>query len=578
MEKVQKNEVTQESSFTQNQKSLDEYFSNDLTCNVQDKEIIPFLLNRRQAIYFRTNGGKVPVTVAFSENLDLLEITIQRKVRVLKIGTVDIMEISTSNFIQVHSEEFNMYPVHVKNRKKVYLLGFKLQHERDQWHFCVNYLLMHSKMCTGPIGIRKYCDNITANHCMQQTISTLQKSHATDCNKLLQYTILLKDLEKKVIQSLVSDLIHKIESENNLEKIRTLQGEVVELRGEKYKQLQTKQKFLHILEQKNYEINMLTESLDCIQERILVLEPDYLAVNRMKIWKNVVYFCSYDELLEIGQVNKALNKAVKNTLNDRKHWNFLINKSLHPREISWKDFLTRFVNRIDEHTKEIVGVQKSKKILKMVKSKPVACKFSELYKLVLAAIGLFPGVDYCEELKKVCEFLVLSFKSSQNSIGLLTKLLGSPYNLAELWKPGLHQLKLTIFQLHSLMKLKLPFLLKHFKQADIVLYDIVTPWILTVFTCFLKKKSYVFTISRIWDIFIVQGWPAILSACLSLLYLSQEKVIGESLEFTFKYFKKPAKCEDIYKTMKAFTVTEEYLAELEQAYYLNDIFIETNKL
>ena len=55
------------------------------------------------------------------------------------------------------------------------------------------------------------------------------------------------------------------------------------------------------------------------------------------------------------------------------------------------------------------------------------------------------------------------------------------------------------------MKLKLPFMAKHLKEIDIRLDVIVTPWLLTVFTCLIFKQVPVKSIQGIWDLFLVIG-------------------------------------------------------------------------
>ena len=182
---------------------------------------------------------------------------------------------------------------------------------------------------------------------------------------------------------------------------------------------------------------------------------------------------------------------------------------------------------------------------------------------------MFPNIGYCQEMKQVSNYLLNTFKTTQEALNMLINLLGRPYYLGELWKSGLFRLNLAIFQLNHLLKLKLPYLARHFKSIDLILYDIVTPWILTAFTCFIKKnkKEFETFVNRFWDIYIIKGWSAIISGSLALLYISQDQVIGTDLETTLFYYKKLLNSEDIYKYMKTFDIDQTYLNELEGSYF-----------
>mmetsp|Transcript_1718 Transcript_1718/g.1655 ORF Transcript_1718/g.1655 Transcript_1718/m.1655 type:complete len:238 (-) Transcript_1718:13-726(-) len=193
----------------------------------------------------------------------------------------------------------------------------------------------------------------------------------------------------------------------------------------------------------------------------------------------------------------------------------------------------------------------------------------EVEEVLIGLCALNPDVGYCQGMQLVTHFLLGILRDTDEVLGTLMSLLRPPFYLGELWKNGFSRLKLGIFQLEFLLKLKLPYLAKHFKDLDINLDVIVTPWLLTVFTHLLGQQGVpIEVVQWIWDFFLVQGWPALLSTCLALFYLSQESVLGENLETTLHRFSNNMPFESVVKFIPKFEIEPSLLDDLERAFYL----------
>jgi hypothetical protein len=108
------------------------------------------------------------------------------------------------------------------------------------------------------------------------------------------------------------------------------------------------------------------------------------------------------------------------------------------------------------------------------------------------------------------------------------------------------------------------------KEIDLRLDVIVTPWLLTVFTCFISKCVPICVVQSLWDRFLVHGWPALISACLGLFSIYQEHVLGLGLEETLRVFSGPVNCSGLLKEIIKFEVGQNYLDELEKAFCLKE--------
>ena len=531
------------------------------------RDMIPYLQKPQNVVYFKSKGTKVPVSLYLKENLDFIEI-ISDKYRIKTIATKEIAEVFLSALMQVESEDLNLYLLHIRTKRKKYVLGFKQNYVRDEWYTHLNNLLGHSKNCYGSVGLRKYCDNIITSNTTQNYINSLKENYSKEKLKLKTKKDYLFAHEQDTIKCILYEIINKIEYDSRRYTINSLQNQASDLKVEIFQLKKIKIKFERISRQKTYEISMLSDSLECIKSK--VSSTQHYKLTDFKFWKQVLPYLSMSELYQIRIVCKTMKRIVESIFHIQSHWNNLINISLCPRILSWNLFLSLFVKYNDERARQLIAIDKRQSIFKDLHQIPSSSDLNEIYALIIDLIGLFPGIHYCEEMRQISEFLIFVYKRSRDSLYIIIRLAGTPYYLAELWKPGLLRLKITIFQLKRLVKFKLPFLAKHFKKLEVSLYDIVTPWILTVFTCFLKRKSYREIIMRIWDIFVVKGWCAVVSACLAFLYLSQEIVIGESIEHSLQYYKKPIKSPDIYKVMRKFEISQLHLQELESAYYLGN--------
>ncbi|KAJ1445094.1 rab-GTPase-TBC domain-containing protein, partial [Pelagophyceae sp. CCMP2097] len=87
--------------------------------------------------------------------------------------------------------------------------------------------------------------------------------------------------------------------------------------------------------------------------------------------------------------------------------------------------------------------------------------------------------------------------------------------LAELWRPGMPQLKLRVFQFDRLVCLRLPRLRAHLKEVGLAPDVLASQWFLTLFAYALPTHW----LKRVWDCVFAGGWAAIYKIALARLTL-----------------------------------------------------------
>ncbi|OMJ78695.1 hypothetical protein SteCoe_21414 [Stentor coeruleus] len=560
------------SSITQTQTdlSIDEhiYTHNEGLTSLQNA--ISYLKEHRNVTYITTQDKKLPISVYLTENLDTLHLT-NGKNHTKPLPIREIIELSPCDIFQVVREQDNLYLIRIKTRKKRYNLAFSHVSVRQKWYNSLDTLLKLSQECLGNSAIKNYIETISRTQNTSQSIFVFKEKSRVENMKIKKYQQIIKDYEKQAVAEVVNNMIIQVEKIHFAEKTLLTKSQCNELRMEKESLKKNQDGLKKTLRKKNNEALLLAESLECVKEKvnILIMKMKKSQINLLA-WNKIIEFLDFADLQILASVSSRMRRSVLALWANKGHWGVIAVGGLEPRSFSWYVFSNQVVGNSQGLCKSPCDKQK----LRMNEMLQVTAKLSADTSLAVKSIV----ISICEKSQSICcyqdiakvsEFFYRIFKHEIRSVTVLCSLLGAPHYLAEIWKPGLLRIRMGIFQVQKILKLKLPYLFKHFKAINISLDYIIASWISTVFVCFFRENSSNSALCKIWDYYIVNGWPGIISTCLALLYLSQDKVIGTSLEQTLRYYKKRIKCKDMYNVIKKHEVDNVYLNELEKAFYVS---------
>lgn len=141
-------------------------------------------------------------------------------------------------------------------------------------------------------------------------------------------------------------------------------------------------------------------------------------------------------------------------------------------------------------------------------------------------------VGYCQGIAFIVGLLLLQL-SEEESFMLLSKIM-QDYRMREIFKPGLAELGLCMYQLECLVQEQLPELDKHFQYCkfDSPMYS--SSWFLTLFTSNLPLQvAY-----RIMDLFLSEGLDMIFRLSVAILQICKEDLLRLDMERLITYFQK----------------------------------------
>lgn len=148
--------------------------------------------------------------------------------------------------------------------------------------------------------------------------------------------------------------------------------------------------------------------------------------------------------------------------------------------------------------------------------------------------------------------------------------------LCELWRPGMPQLKLRVFQFDHLLGQHMPKLRKHFRNIGMAPDVLASQWFFTLFAYALPAHW----LPRVWDVVFADGWKAMMRFALGRLALSADELLGYGLEDMGKYMRDRTRlerraselarvCDGVEVLLEAsfkFKVTRTTLAELTEQF------------
>jgi len=306
-----------------------------------------------------------------------------------------------------------------------------------------------------------------------------------------------------------------------------------------------------------------------LNDLLAILETKKPASVPIRLPKAAYKWLNYSELLALSQTSTRQRRQVQEHLAVLDSWTALVSTGLQNRSLSWCLFLRIFFAKTKFKRNSGSLSEESAELIDRDVNLGRIAKNVAAYNVLKAVCQHNPDVGYCQGMHLLADFLFRVMKHEKHVLGAMVVLMNPPYDLAEVFKPGFPKLKLLQYQLEILLKLKLPALRDHLKRVDLDLNTITAPWILTLFTNTSMQEE---ALRRLWDLFWVGNWRLFLAFLLAILNLSQEHVIGETMEGTIAWY--ATGLSDLNYTrafalVSTYTVAEGLLADLEATYESN---------
>lgn len=535
------------------------------------KRMLKVLTNPQVYIKHNRSGKKTCCSVYFSETLQKLSIDKPHSNYIL---TTDIIaaDVRPNDFA---SEMPKTYFLRVLTKKKVYELSTENKIVRDEFVKSLNALIKLSKDYMSSMGLKKYCESLIHSQQTDESLRNLYKNRHQQCERHESQMQAKETLEKEIVRGLLNNLIGVIEVGRKREECAKLKAMVNAHAIERSKLSYSHENLRNLILLKDKEMQSLKHCIKKVENQIEHLKkPDtnlICNIFSIKIWSYIIEYLGSKDVVRLRTASRSFRNIANRALSMKSVWRKLCLSTLHPRKVMYRLYIHRFYytairgNVFEVHndiTEEIHndvwrGLNDSNKETEEVLME--LCRYNH-------------GLGYCQGMHFVAHFLYGILGTSGEVLRVMDSMLRPPFYLAELWKNGFSRLKLGLFQLEFLLKIRLPFMHKHLRDLDINLDMIVTPWFLTVFTYLhYQQELPKETVMEIWDFFLLQGWPALISVCLAIFDLTQELVLKTNLEQTLTILTSQIPCKDLSKRIPKYEVDPRLLDDLEGSFLCSNL-------
>ncbi|CCW63265.1 unnamed protein product [Phytomonas sp. EM1] len=133
-------------------------------------------------------------------------------------------------------------------------------------------------------------------------------------------------------------------------------------------------------------------------------------------------------------------------------------------------------------------------------------------------------VGYCQGMNFLVATLLLQINDEESTFWAFCALMERPpYQMESLYEPGFPQLHCCFYVLDKLLNGHNKKVFKHLKKLNIEGIHFATHWFLSVFTYQFNFRL----ISRIWDMFLCEGWKPIYRIALALLSMEKKQLLAQ---------------------------------------------------
>ena len=191
-----------------------------------------------------------------------------------------------------------------------------------------------------------------------------------------------------------------------------------------------------------------------------------------------------------------------------------------------------------------------------------------------------PSLNYCQGMNHIASFFldVCDYDEEEAFFIFICLLLDSDYS--NLFKNDLQKLNLLFYQFERILSNSLPEIYFYLKNNNITPGYFVSPWFITIFTDAFVDKVEINNkkiIMKIFDLFILGGWKAIIKIGMSLLKYNECKILNTPIEellnyltndiIKSKYFEKD-NINDVMNASIKFKINGKILEDTETQYNL----------
>lgn len=139
---------------------------------------------------------------------------------------------------------------------------------------------------------------------------------------------------------------------------------------------------------------------------------------------------------------------------------------------------------------------------------------------VLKAYSLHdPEVGYCQGMGFLSAMFLSYMPEEQSFWHLVACLNHKRYDLADLYRPRMPKVPELIFVFEKLMDQLMPQVARHLEAEGLHPTMYLTQWFITLFT---YNFPFEF-VTRVWDMFLYEGWKVIFRVSLALMKISQSE-------------------------------------------------------
>ncbi len=285
----------------------------------------------------------------------------------------------------------------------------------------------------------------------------------------------------------------------------------------------------------NFKGNKKFEGIDDIKVKALIFSLKFLDVKE------------YPKILCLNKtLNKKLMKIIyKNILfkyfdklNIKTHisiWKILLNYSERKKKYNYQQILKE-VEKDPNSVKnyDIIGLD----VIRTSFYKDEPTKRIKIGNMLKAVAKEIPHLNYCQGMNQIASFLldVCDNDEEESFFVFLCLLLDSDYS--NLFKNDLEKLNLLFYQFERILSNTLPEVYTCLKNNKITPGFFVSPWFITIFTDAFVDKDEINNkkiIMKIFDLFILGGWKAIIKIGLSLLKYNEVIILNTPTEDVLNY-------------------------------------------
>jgi hypothetical protein len=417
--------------------------------------------------------------------------------------------------------------------------------------------------------LKKYCESVIKIQNNDSAMNTLHRSCRGIVSKQKKFQLKVEEIEKEVILAVIHSIITQIEIDEKCEECNnhelSFKNNLSEFKSLNIKQEQLKEN----IRRKTEKIRKIELKVFDLQEKVKnfyeKLGITNFGVVTFNIWTRVLEFLNTSEICILLSVNRKMRSLVKRGLLFKPLWRVLSLAGLEPRGLVYRIFMNNFYKtRIQGD-----GFEINQDVLFEIHSdvwNGLSQFQIETEEVLIELCRYNPSLEYCQGMHFVSNFLFSVFRDTREVLKTMDALCRPPFYLSELWKNDFCRLRLGIYQLEFLMKIRLPLMYKHLKKMEIPLDMIVSSWFLTVFTHFyfqfdVERES----IEDIWDFFLVRGWGALISTGLALFYLNERSVLEQGYDETLMILTSKISCRGIGKVIPRFDVDQRVLEDLDSS-------------